>query len=96
MTSIPEGLFASCMSLRAIDIPIGVISIGDRAFSCCKSLKGIVIPWTVENIGEKCFLDCENLETMALSVDKAPQFKILHDMIQKLKSWIATSQSLPN
>lgn len=41
--------------MNLVDIPEGVISIGELAFSKCRSLKSIIIPNSVMSIGNKAF-----------------------------------------
>ena len=61
VTSIGEGAFEDCESLKSIVIPNSVTSIGKRAFSYCSSLTSIVIPDGVTSIGEVAFEGCKSL-----------------------------------
>ena len=66
VTSISDGAFRCCESLRQIVIPDSVISIGDEAFSGCKSLQHIVIPDSVTSIGKEAFIGCESLQQIII------------------------------
>lgn len=57
-TEIKEWAFAECYNLKNIDIPEGVIKIGNYAFYNCTSLSRIVIPSTLQQIGKLCFGNC--------------------------------------
>ena len=50
----------------AVDIPYGVISIGEYAFGGCISLESITIPDSVARIGYCAFSSCTNLESVIL------------------------------
>ena len=43
VTSIGEGAFCDCSSLKSVSIPNSVTSIGEGAFNLCNSLKGCSI-----------------------------------------------------
>ena len=62
VTSIANGAFAECKSLKSVTIPNGVTSIGGEilmgAFYNCTSLERITIPESVESIGANAFLGC--------------------------------------
>ncbi|MCQ4021755.1 leucine-rich repeat protein [Ruminococcus sp. zg-924] len=51
VTSITDGAFSFCKSLKSITISDSVTSIGDTAFWGCGSLKSITIPDSVTSIG---------------------------------------------
>lgn len=53
--------FSSCGRLKWLNLPEGLLEIGDYAFSGCKDLTSIVIPSTVKKIGKEVFSGCFNL-----------------------------------
>ncbi|MBE6536281.1 MAG: hypothetical protein E7677_06680, partial [Ruminococcaceae bacterium] len=57
-----KGAFAFCSSLEAIDLPVGLESIGDSCFEACTSLKNIFVPAGVTTIGSRAFALCAKLE----------------------------------
>ena len=66
VTSIGEGAFYHCESLKSIIIPDSINSIEDRAFDCCKNLTSITIPDGVTSIGEAAFWGCESLTSISI------------------------------
>ena len=50
--------FSECSSLKSIEIPSSVTSIGANAFAYCSSLKSIKIPSSVKSIGDNVFSCC--------------------------------------
>jgi hypothetical protein len=62
----------SCLyDSEVIDIPKGVVSIGDSAFSNCSNIVHLAIPNTVKTIGSFAFCDCKLLKS--ISVPKSVQ-----------------------
>ena len=57
-------MFGRCASLKSIDIPESVTSIGDRAFAYCESLKSINIPEGVTTINQYTFYNCKSLKSI--------------------------------
>ena len=58
---VPYGLFAECASLKTVNLPDGVETIGDEAFYACTALAQIDIPSTVTTIGGGAFKGCAGL-----------------------------------
>ena len=56
ITLIPESVVSSWFSLETIEIPEGVISIGNFAFATCKNLKEITIPKTLTEIAPPVYV----------------------------------------
>ena len=65
VVSIYEGAFAST-KLESIDMPNGIIEIGEWAFSRCTGLTSMVIPDQVSYIGTYAFSYCRNLESVTI------------------------------
>ena len=66
VTSIGNGAFYDCKSLRNIVIPDSVTSIGDWAFEGCGSLTNIAIPDSVTSIGFYAFSGCCSLSDIII------------------------------
>ena len=58
-----EGL----LSIKSVEIPKSVTSIGDWAFSGCSGLKSITIPDSVTSIGEDAFSGCSSLQEIIVA-----------------------------
>jgi hypothetical protein len=63
---VPRNCFVACVSLRAINLPEGVISIGQDAFAGCDSLENVQLPNTLQRIGRGVFFRCRSLHTITL------------------------------
>lgn len=62
--SIEKYTFYFCMSLKSIEIPSSVTSIGYYAFSFCSSLASIEIPSSATSIGNNAFSNCVALKSV--------------------------------
>ncbi len=60
-TGIAGGAFNFCTDLTKIDIPTGVLYIGDYAFGHATSLTSVALPTTLKTIGEYAFYGCESI-----------------------------------
>lgn len=65
---IDEDTFIGYDHLTAIELPDGLVSIGNRAFKWCSSLNDFTIPDSVTEIGESAFYDCSSLQSINLSL----------------------------
>lgn len=54
--------FFESSDIKEIEIPEGVIEIGDSVFEGCRKLTKVIIPKTIKIIGSKAFMDCDNLK----------------------------------
>lgn len=61
---INDSLFYGCRDIANINIPNGVISIGQYAFYYCSGLTSVTIPDTVTNIDAGAFGACTNLTSI--------------------------------
>ena len=52
--------------MEKINIPTGVLSIGESAFMSCVALSEVVIPNTTTSIGSYAFSECEKLESVII------------------------------
>ena len=66
VTAIDSLAFSSCVDLTSIEIPEGILSIGDGAFSGCYCLTSIVIPNSVNYLGKEVFKYCTRLTSVTL------------------------------
>lgn len=66
VTRIGEGAFASCDSLKTVNLPNSLQSIGYNAFQGCSSLESIVIPENVTSIENGVFTYCTSLKSVKL------------------------------
>jgi len=64
-TMITGGIFAlssnNKSSVETIDLPVGLVTLGDYVFYCNRTLKSVTIPETVTSIGKYCFYGCGGL-----------------------------------
>ena len=66
--TLPDGItylsasFTDCQSLKHINIPSTVETLGTETFSGCYYLETVVIPSSVKNIGQACFLACNKFK----------------------------------
>ena len=65
ITAISNGAFGYS-SLKDIELPAGITSIGDDAFVNCSNLQNINLPSGITTIGTGAFWDCSNLTNVIL------------------------------
>ena len=65
LREIPESLFSNCVALETIEVPLGVVRIGEGAFYGT-ALSRIVIPDAVTTIGRDAFGCCRKLKLVSL------------------------------
>lgn len=68
VTSIGDGVFAECSSLKSIVIPAGITSIGNSTFSDCDSLASVTFAADskLKSIGKSAFRYCSSLKSIAI------------------------------
>ena len=59
-----SGMFEGCSSLKHIEIPDNVTTIGDYAFLDCTSLSELLLHEGLKNIGRNSFKNCKQIETL--------------------------------
>ena len=67
VTEIGVCAFAGCKKLGSIQLPDGLVTIGEGAFLKCDSLTQVTIPSSVKTIGICAFQECKLLEQVNLS-----------------------------
>ncbi len=60
------GIFFYCNSVKEVEIPSSVTSIGEKAFSGCTGLTSITIPDSVKAIGDYAFESCTGLTSITI------------------------------
>ena len=66
VTAIPARTFEDCKKLEEVELPEGLIRIGDWAFAKCTSLRSINIPSSVLEIHRDAFSECYALDGINL------------------------------
>ncbi len=66
VTGIAPKAFLSCKTLRKLEIPDGVVRIGDWAFAHMQNLEELVFPFSGMECGKKVFLDCRRLRKITV------------------------------
>lgn len=51
LRNVGAGAFAACSSLTSVELPAGVVSIGDSVFNGCANLATLAVPASLEEIG---------------------------------------------
>ena len=67
LDEVPEGFLSYTTSIKNIEIPTNITSIGERAFYGCSGLTSITIPKSVISICSVAFGDCTNLTSVTIS-----------------------------
>ena len=75
VTGIAEKAFYATTALNAIDIPEGIVTIGDDAFNGSNIYQDLVLPSTVTEIGERSFMKATitGLDTSKTSIKTIPE-----------------------
>ena len=66
VVAVAEGAFENCKTMRNVEIPSTVKTIGKKAFAGCSNLNEVVIPDSVTEIGDSAFAKCEKLSSVSL------------------------------
>jgi len=71
VTSIDEGGFSYCYSLKTVSIGSSVTSISNNAFRGCRSLRSVTIGENVTSIGDYAFANCTSLTSITIPASVA-------------------------
>ncbi|MDE6031465.1 MAG: leucine-rich repeat domain-containing protein, partial [Oscillospiraceae bacterium] len=66
VTELPEGVFASCVSLKSVKIPESVKAVGYRLFYNCVMLESVNIPDGIPEISDGMFEQCRALKNIKI------------------------------
>lgn len=64
VTQISSYCFANNSNIQYVELPNGMIALGDKAFSGCTNLKSIYIYNNIEDIGNSALENCRSLKTI--------------------------------
>ena len=59
-------VFDSCMDLKHVVLPEGVLNIGNYIFNMCKNLDAIRLPSTLVTLGDGAFHECTSLRSLTI------------------------------
>lgn len=65
-TTVGNGAFATCSSLKAVTLHGAVTSLGNYAFYNCTAMENAVIPSSVTSMGDSAFADCTALASITV------------------------------
>ena len=66
LSYIANEAFMCCESLKKIELPHNITSIGDYVFYGCDSLESVTIPYSVTTIGSVAFYGCNKLTSVTI------------------------------
>ncbi len=66
VVAVADGAFENCKTMRNVEIPSTVKTIGKKAFAGCSNLNEVVIPDSVTEIGDSAFAKCSKLSSVSL------------------------------
>ena len=66
LSYIANEAFLNCGSLKKIELPHNITSIGEWAFGGCNSLTSVAIPDSVTSIGTSAFAGCSSLTSVTI------------------------------
>ena len=70
VTELPDSVFAGCVKIKQLTLPLNLKTIGFQAFDGCAGIiKSIVIPEDVESIGTAAFRNCDGFSDITIPVD---------------------------
>ena len=71
VTGIAADAFKSINTIESVEIPEGILYVGDYAFYGCTALKSVEIPATLETIGKGAFEGCVALDELDFADNSA-------------------------
>lgn len=99
--TIPENVkficaeaFTACAGITTINMPNGLIAIGDGAFYNCTSIEKIVIPENTTHLGGGVFGSCTNLKSVTLPDNLKSMGGALFDECRNLSEIIVSDEAL--
>ena len=69
VTGIAADAFKSINTIESVEIPEGILYIGDYAFYGCTALESVELPASLETIGKGVFEGCTSLEELDFAED---------------------------
>ena len=94
ITEIRSYAFYNCKTLRKVELPESVETLGSFAFYGCSNLSEFIVTPNLKNIGQRTFENCTNITAIDLSnVDYVGEFAFMSSGIEeiylptKLSSW---------
>ena len=88
VTTIGDGAFMSCTTVKSVTLPDTITTIGNRAFAYCRELVSIALPEGLLQIGEQAFWYSQNLESISVPQSVTDIGKSAFDSCYELKSII--------
>ncbi|MBQ3792645.1 MAG: leucine-rich repeat protein [Clostridia bacterium] len=67
-TTIEQGAFAQCRSLKSCEIRGSIQSVSRTLFQECLSLETVILPMSIDSVGEYAFSRCESLKELDLGM----------------------------
>ena len=64
--SIPGQFLYTSPAVETVNLPNGLMTIGNQAFAYCYNLKDITLPTTLTDMGEGTFYDCVSLKNITI------------------------------
>lgn len=81
ITAIGDHAFTSCVKLKNLDAPSGLLTIGNNAFQNCASFTRFFTPTTVTTLGHYAFADCKLMGVFSFgsAVTSVGEFAFVED-----------------
>ena len=96
VTSIGDGVFASCTDLTSVTIPNSVTSIGAMAFLACSGLTSVTIPNSVTYIGNSAFSGCSGLTSVTIGSSVSSIGQLAFAECSKLEEVYCFAENVPS